>query len=294
MSDLNPGLNNISRHSSLKHNYNIPNHRQNTPFSTLRLLSYNIQVGIKTSHYHHYLTHSWKHLLPHRKRSENLNQIAHLINSFDIVALQEADSGSFRSNFINQIEYLAQRSHFPYWYNQINRNLGRFAQHSNGLLSRYRAHKNIDHKLPGLLPGRGVMEVRFGPTRNPLVLLLVHLALSKRARIRQLEYIIDLINKFEHVIIMGDFNCSAQSEEIHRLLNKTHLLKPADNLHTYPSWQPTHNIDHIMVSSGIHINETHVLEQSTSDHLPIMIEITAPDHIAEYWQERYAQSTQGL
>src|SRR4051794_36886538 len=31
----------------------------------LRLLSFNIQVEISTSRYRHYLTHGWKHLLPH-------------------------------------------------------------------------------------------------------------------------------------------------------------------------------------------------------------------------------------
>lgn len=256
-------------------------------FKTLRLLSYNIQVGINTTHYRQYLTHSWKHVLPHHQRLQNLDLIAQIIHDFDIVALQEVDSGSFRSSFINQIEYLAIRGHFPFWYNQVNRNLGRFAQHSNGLLSRYRAHHITDHKLPGILPGRGVMEARFGPSTEPLVLLLVHLGLGKRARLRQLEYISDIINEHRHVIIMGDFNCTAQSDEIDALLGKTHLCEPIDNLHTYPSWQPMHNIDHIMVTPGIEINYLEVIESSLSDHLPIMVEITVPDKLASYWKERY-------
>ena len=271
----------------LLHDLNKSLEEPHSDFSTLRLLSYNIQVGINTSRYRHYLTHSWKHLLPHTQRTENLDQIAHLISDFDIVAIQEADSGSFRSSFINQIEYLAVRGHFPFWYNQVNRNLGRLAQHSNGLLSRYRAHQLIEHKLPGLLPGRGVMELRFGPSKKPLIILLVHLGLGKRARLRQLEYISELINRNQHVIIMGDFNCAAQSDEIESLLHKTHLCEPIDNLHTYPSWRPVHNIDHIMVTPGIGINDVQVLDNSSSDHLPIMVEIEVPDHIAKYWQECY-------
>jgi endonuclease/exonuclease/phosphatase family metal-dependent hydrolase len=269
------------------HNVNQPIAEAYSNFSKLRLLSYNIQVGISTSRYRQYLTHSWKHLLPHTKRTENLDQIAHLVTDFDIVALQEVDSGSFRSSFINQIEYLAVRGRFPFWYNQVNRNLGRLAQHSNGLLSRYRAHHLIEHKLPGLLPGRGVMEVRFGPASEPLVMLLVHLGLGKRARIRQLNYIGELINRYQHVILMGDFNCTAQSDEIDSLLNKTHLCAPIDNLHTYPSWQPVQNIDHIMVSPSIGINDVQVLDNSNSDHLPIMVEIEVPGHIAKYWHDRY-------
>ena len=259
-------------------------------FKVLRLLSYNIQVGINISHYRQYLTHSWKHVWPHNQRLQNLDMIAQVIHDFDIVALQEADSGSFRSSFINQVEYLAIRGHFPFWYNQINRNLGRLAQHSNGLLSRYRAHHVVDHKLPGILPGRGVLETRFGPRTEPLVLLLVHLGLGKRARMRQLQYISDIVNDNQHVIIMGDFNCTAQSDEIDSLLGNTHLCQPVDNLHTYPSWQPMHNIDHIMVTPDIGINCLEVIETSLSDHLPIMVEVTVPDKLASYWKERYQSS----
>ena len=102
----------------------------------LRLLSFNVQVGINTQRYHHYLTRSWQHLLPHAGRANNLQRIADLLADFDLVALQEVDGGSLRSGYVNQVEYLAQQGAFPYWYQQLNRNLGRFAQHSNGVLSR--------------------------------------------------------------------------------------------------------------------------------------------------------------
>ena len=246
---------------------------------TLKLLTFNIQVGITYSRYHHYLTHSWKHLLPHSQRFENLERIARLVSEFDIVALQEADAGSFRSNFINQIEYLAIKGHFPFWYNQINRNLGRFAQHSNGLLSRIRPSKIIEHRLPGILPGRGVMEVRYGEGQEPMVLLLVHLGLGKRSRLRQIDYISRVVNRYQHVIVMGDFNCLAQSYEIESLMKQTHLCEPTDDLHTFPSWQPNRNIDHIMVTPGIRICRTEVLNESLSDHLPIMVEVSVPELI---------------
>jgi endonuclease/exonuclease/phosphatase family metal-dependent hydrolase len=73
----------------------------------IRLLSYNIQVGMASTRPHHYLTESWKHVLPHAKSYDNLTRIAHAISGFDIVALQEVDAGSLRTSFINQIEYLA-------------------------------------------------------------------------------------------------------------------------------------------------------------------------------------------
>lgn len=54
----------------------------------LRVLSYNVQVGIGTSNYRDYLTGSWKHVLPHPQRWDNLNRIAERVRDFDLVALQ--------------------------------------------------------------------------------------------------------------------------------------------------------------------------------------------------------------
>jgi len=265
-----------------------PSNGQNN--THLKLLSFNIQVGIATSRYRHYLTQSWKHVLPHAKCFENLDRIAQLSRHFDIVALQEVDSGSFRSNFVNQIEYLANKAHFPFWYNQVNRNLGKLAQHSNGLLSRIKPDKITEHKLPGLLPGRGVMEVRYGSVKDPLVLLLIHLGLGKNARVRQLEYIASLVNQYEHVIVMGDFNCQAISHEIDTLIQQTHLCEPADDLLTFPSWRPLKNIDHILVSPSIKIHKIEVIRETMSDHLPIMVDILVPNCVAKRWHEQNIDS----
>lgn len=76
--------------------------------SRLRLLSFNIQVGISTERYRHYLTRGWQHLLPHTGRAGNLQKIGDLLKDFDLVALQEADGGSLRSGYVNQVEHLAQ------------------------------------------------------------------------------------------------------------------------------------------------------------------------------------------
>ena len=127
----------------------------------LRLLSFNIQVGISTERYRHYLTRGWQHLLPHHGRAGNLQRIGALLGDYDLVALQEVDGGSLRSGYINQVERLAELGAFPYWYQQLNRDLGRLAQHSNGVLSRLRPDLVEDHPLPGP-PGRGAILVRFG------------------------------------------------------------------------------------------------------------------------------------
>ena len=249
--------------------------------NTLSLLSYNIQAGIATEKYRHYLTRSWKHVLPAAERSNNLDRISELINGYDIVALQEVDAGSIRSNFINQTRYLAENAGFPYWYDLTNRNLGLIAQQSIGILSRLACNRITEHRLPGFIPGRGALVVYIGDRRNPLVLVTLHLSLSRRARKRQLEYIVDLVRHHEHVIIMGDMNCSADSMEMEFLCKKSGLHEPLRDLYTFPSWNPFRNIDHILVTPTINIHDVRVLNYPLSDHLPIAMDVELPEHILQ-------------
>lgn len=247
-----------------------------TERQSLRLLTYNIQAGIATSGYHHYLTHSWRHVLPCPKRRDNLDRIAHLVQHFDIVGLQEADAGSLRSGYINITEYLANRARFPHWYDQTNRDFGMFAQHSMGVLSRFRATDISEHRLPGTIPGRGALMVSYGTGPERLALLLLHLALGRRARERQIAFVAEIAREVSNVIVMGDLNCRAQSPELAQLINRAGLREPALDLHTFPSWRPNRNIDHILVSQTIQVRQVSVLNYPLSDHLPIAMEVSVP------------------
>lgn len=245
----------------------------------LRLLSYNIQAGIATSKYRHYLTHSWKHVLPYPERLENLDRIARLIHGFDIVGLQETDAGSLRSGYINQTEYLALQAHFPYWYDQTNRNLGHLAQHSLGLLSRTRPSEVREEKLPGRIPGRGALVAQYGQGPEALVVIILHLALGRRARLQQLEYVSELVRGFRHVVLMGDFNCGSGSAEMNWLLARAPLREPVHGLHTFPSWRPARSIDHILVSPSLKVENVGVLNHPISDHLPIAMDVVLPSSV---------------
>jgi endonuclease/exonuclease/phosphatase family metal-dependent hydrolase len=245
---------------------------------SLKLLSFNIQTGVETSDFHEYLTKSWKHLLPLRERIFNLNRIASLVTNFDLVGLQEVDSGSLRTGFLDQTEYLAHRANFPYWYRQVNRSLGKIAQHSNGVLSRIRPHNIDEHKLPGLR-GRGAMLVELPTNADPLVICIMHLALGRRARKMQLAYISELVSEYAQLVVMGDFNCGAESRELLDLVENTHLQSPGGGQKTFPSWRPFRKFDHILVSDSLILKETRVLEHTHSDHLPICVEIDLPEGV---------------
>lgn len=245
----------------------------------LRLLSYNIQVALSTGRYRHYITRSWRHVLPSADRMPNLDRIAHLVRDYDIVGLQETDAGSLRSRNVNQVRYLADHASFPFWNSQVNRDLGKLAQHSLGFLSRVRPGVIQEYKLPGMIPGRGVLVAKFGAPERPLVLVVTHLALGPRTRRQQLAFISELIGNYEHVILMGDTNCEPQDLIEDSALRQTGL-RVAPQLHkTYPSWQPRRNIDHILVTPSLQIHRVEVIDERISDHLPIAMEVVLPDDL---------------
>jgi len=244
---------------------------------TLKLLTFNIQVGISTSAYRHYITRSWQHVLPNKSRQENLDKIAALLKGYDLVALQEVDGGSLRSGFVNQVEYLANVGGFPYWYQQLNRNFGPIAKHSNGLLSRYRPLLVDEYGLPGRIPGRGVIVAHYGKAEDPIVLVIMHLALGVKTQQEQLRFVRDLIHRYQHVVLMGDMNTHAEKILHESPLKSSGLVSLPGVSHTYPSWRPEKALDHILVSRSLIVKRAGVLAFPVSDHLPIALELQLPE-----------------
>lgn len=235
----------------------------------LRLLSFNIQVGIGTARYRHYFTQGWKHVLPHAGRTVNLQRIADVVAGYDLVALQEVDSGSLRSNYVNQVQFIADQARFPYWYTQLNRDLGRLAQHGNGLLSRIAPMEMQDHKLPGAIPGRGAIVARLPYGDETVTVVLLHLSLGERSRRLQLEYVRRVIDGEEHVVLMGDMNSHLAELLFDSPLARTSLRPAGQAKPTYPAWRPLRALDHILVSPRLAIRDYEVLDCQLSDHRPI-------------------------
>jgi len=249
----------------------------------LRLLSYNIQSGLTTRKYSQYVTRSWKHLVPVPSRMSNLDAIARILADYDFVGLQEVDAGSLRSGFVNQIKYLADQAGFAHVFDQSNRKIGMISQHGNAALSRVRPDAITEHKLPGL-PGRGVLEVRLGSGPDALHVLILHMALSRRGRLRQIGFLAEQVSDYRHVILMGDLNCDSDSPEMAVLVDVARLREPAPGLCTFPSWRPSRQLDHILVSSSIEVEQVKVLDCAFSDHLPIAMVVRLPDAVQLAWE----------
>ena len=242
----------------------------------LRLLSFNIQAGTSTARYHHYVTHSWRQILPHSQRTENLDAIARLVEPYDMVALQEVDSGSLRSGFINQSRYLASHAGMPFWCHQGNRKVGTVAHAGNGFLSRFEPDLVEEFRLPGVIPGRGSLVVRFGKDRDALVVAVVHLALGKRARKHQLGFLSEQLENYRNLIVMGDLNTQVSSGELEQFCEHLELSAPTSGLASYPSWQPQRAIDHILLGQSMSKRSARVVDVSYSDHCPVELELELP------------------
>ena len=249
----------------------------------LRLLSYNIQSGLTTRKYSQYVTRSWKHLVPVPSRMSNLDGIARILADYDFVGLQEVDAGSLRSGFVNQIKYLADQAGFAHVFDQSNRKIGMISQHGNAALTRVRPDAIAEHKLPGL-PGRGVLEIQFGSGPDALHVLILHMALGRRGRLRQIEFLAERVGDYRHIILMGDLNCDSDSPEMAVLVDVARLREPAPGLHTFPSWRPSRQLDHILVSSSIAVERVEVLDCAFSDHLPIAMAVRLPEPVRLTWE----------
>lgn len=246
------------------------------PERRLRLLSYNIQAGARVSRYRHYVTHGWKQLLPHREKHRNLELVARAISDYDIVGLQEADTGSLRSGFLNQTQFLAETAGFPFWSQQTNRDVARLARSGNGLISRFEPHEVLDHRLPGRIRGRGALIARYGTGDCALLVINVHLSLGPQARMRQIDFLSEVASENRHVVLMGDLNTRVDSPELRRLFERSGLAPPVSAPQSYPSWRPRRAIDHILVSDSIQVVEGGVLPLAVSDHLPVSLEVQLP------------------
>lgn len=246
----------------------------------LRLLSYNIQAGTTTGRYREYVTRSWRQVLPNNQRVANLDAISELAAGYDIVALQEVDCGSLRSGFLNQAKYLATHARFPYWNLQGNRKVGMLAHAGNGLLSRIEPSLIEEHRLPGAIRGRGALVARFGLGDQALWLVNLHLALGRRARAQQLQYVAGLIRDYPHVVIMGDLNTGPGSREMRRFCDQAGVIIPDRHILTFPSWRPQRAIDHILVSPNMNITELQALPVSFSDHRPLSMTVDFGSDVA--------------
>ena len=240
----------------------------------LRVATYNIQAGIGSGRLSHVVTHSLRYLMPHSQSHSNLDRIADTIAPFDIVAVQEADAGSFRSRYIHQMDYIARHADFPYAHALITREVSDLACMTQGLLSRLPWSHLVEHRLPASRHGRVALECTFQIEGRRIAFIGTHLSLRKSSRMRQMRYLAQLAHQYPDIIIAGDMNCTPESQEMAHLMASTGLRMFEGHIpHTFPSWNPQRRLDHVLVGGSLEITSLQALPVIGSDHLPVAADI---------------------
>lgn len=194
----------------------------------------------------------------------------------DIIGLVEIDTGSYRTNFVNQAELIAshlghyQHSAVKYGKRSLGRAVPIMKKQANAILTKRPEGESKFHFFP-----RGVKKLVIELETNGVRIFLVHLALRKKIRAEQLLFLAELVKSDKPTIVAGDFNTFSGPEELDAFCKKLKLVNPNRKGHsTYPSWAPNRQLDHILCSKHIKIKRFTVPMVKFSDHLPLIMDFS--------------------
>jgi endonuclease/exonuclease/phosphatase family metal-dependent hydrolase len=199
-------------------------------------------------------------------------RVAEVINRIrpSIVALQELDSATLRSNGIVVLDELAVLTGmYPVYGPSIDFQGGKYGV---GILTKERPLRWWSVPLPGREESRSLLVVEL----KDVIICCTHFSLNEYDRMESAGIINDLFTDTgKPVILAGDLNATPESEVIKRLEEKWTMLNDRD-VPTFPADNAVRCIDYIFVLKG---GETTVLsagarveqEPVASDHLPVWV-----------------------
>ena len=192
----------------------------------------------------------------------------------DIVALQEVDNGTGRTEGVNQVEKLAALAGYEYFV------FGRSMPYGGGeyglaVMSRYPILKSDPHPLPfrfGLEP-RSVLITRIEVGENGRAFILANTHLchqSEENRIDQVRMLQSLLGEIDGPLLLaGDFNARKDNDSMRLIWSREWLDLTADHS----------RIDYILGrrQDGLKVTGSRMIEDRvTSDHFPILLKIELP------------------
>lgn len=242
----------------------------------MRLLLYNIRYG--TGHKNGY------HLpLPFagffKRTAVNLQRIINFISSInpDIVALVEVDSGSYRTGHFCQAQTIADRLGYnfiiesKYQDDSLALKVPVLKQQANAILTKQGVEDHRFHYFD-----QGVKRLVIQTDLKAVAIFIVHLSLKYRHRQNQLEQLHALTQDTDkEVIIAGDFNTFWGSRELNLFLSATGLKSAnLSEAPSHPSHAPLRQIDFILHSPGLRIDNFYIPDVRLSDHSPLICDFS--------------------
>ena len=119
------------------------------------------------------------------------------------------------------------------------------------------------------------MLIEFGEGPEALAICSMHLALSRRVRSRQLDFINELVGERKHLVVMGDLNAGCESSECGCSSTRPGSPNRPVIRQLFPSWRPVRRIDHILVSHSLSGIATRVVDYALVRSPPICVELVA-------------------
>jgi len=214
----------------------------------------------------------------------NLGRIAELIKREGpaVIAFQEADGPSFWSGDFNHVEYLAQKTEYPYFCRGEHVK-GFGLSYGTAVISgiKLRDAVSMTFSPSALTPPKGfvVCTVEYPSKRDAEIdIVSVHLDYGRSSvRKNQVrELITHLSKRKKPLVVMGDFNCEYNDREktlrtLVQELNLKAYSPDSEDLATFPRFGK--RLDWILISQGLEFTDYRVLPDTVSDHSSIIAEI---------------------
>lgn len=245
---------------------------------SLRFLLFNIAyaTGPLRGAYHNVVS-AHRYL---RSERHHIDRICSYIEELapDVTGLVEVERGSLRNQRVDQVAVIARHlaHHYTYGCKYGRRSVCRFLpilrQQGNVLLGREELTRQAQHFFP-VGAKRLIMEVEISELR----IFLVHLAITRRVRRRQIGMLQEVIGEKngQPTIVAGDFNAFGGHSELAELLRHTGLRTlNREHAPTYPAYKPRKELDFILCSPEIEVDHFAVdAGTRLSDHLPLVADL---------------------
>lgn len=202
---------------------------------------------------------------------ERIAQIIKRMNA-DVVAIQELDSATVRSNGIDILALLARKTGMFSTYNPSISFQG--GAYGIGILSKEKPVRKVSVPLPGIEEKRSILLVEM----QDFVFCCTHLSLTQDDRMASVGIINNLVSNCKKpVLLSGDMNAEFGSPEI-QLFSDTWQMLNDHLVSTFPANKPEKCIDFVLAKNSEKIQFRIVErivenEPIASDHLPVWVKV---------------------
>ena len=218
----------------------------------------------------------------------DLQRIADAIRdaSADIVALQEVDRNTRRSERVDQLGELARLTGMTGYFGKARRHFA--GEYGNGILSRFPIERVSNTALPGgfargrraVLTAKIAIPAPDGGDPLDLYFLSTHLDFAPVTgpRLESVEKIRGLVGAFGNApcLLAGDMNAQPGGETIEALQRDWSRAHPPTALPTYPAETPVRTIDHVFYRPQDRWTVVDVAVPDSdvaSDHRPVVVKL---------------------